>query len=150
MKGSQCAFFPGNSFWCPFFGEMVIWQRDLLERLGCFFRSKNPRSDWNHPPRFWWKLYKFFRFSLNRHGKIVYLKHVLFGSNFYFQQASYYRAFKQNHREQVFRTWIFIGLWAAFNSHCFPVLGVGHQPNSRCVFPQYEDFLLKLGWPFPI
>ncbi len=37
------------------------------------------------------------------------------------------------------------------NSHCFPMVGDGHQPNSRGLYTHYKDSLLKIGGlPSPI
>ncbi len=36
------------------------------------------------------------------------------------------------------------------NSHYFHIIGGGHQPNSRGLYPNYKDSLLKVGWPSPI
>ena len=33
------------------------------------------------------------------------------------------------------------------DSHYFNIIGDGHQPNSRGLYTQYKDSLLKVGWP---
>ena len=39
-----------------------------------------------------------------------------------------------------------IQMCSGLNSHCFPMVGEGHQPNSRVLYPPYRDSLLKVGW----
>ena len=36
------------------------------------------------------------------------------------------------------------------NSLYFHIIGDGHQPNSRGLYNNYKDSLLKVGWPSPI
>ena len=33
--------------------------------------------------------------------------------------------------------------------HCFPVVGDGHQPNSRVLYTHYKDSLFLVGWVYP-
>ena len=39
---------------------------------------------------------------------------------------------------QIYMCW-------GLNSHWFPVVGDGHQPNRRGVYTHYKDSLLKVG-----